>query len=190
MIIFVNGPFGVGKTTAVAELSRRLPSALVIDPEKVGHMLWAQLPKALHAEEFELEPIWPTLTRTLIEQAHRVYGSDLLIPMTIARPQAFGEVVQPLRDQGVEVTHVTLLAGPETIRERLRRRGEGPDRWGELSWEGLQVERCLASLTQPVFATHIDTERLTPQEVAAAVLTVAGLSQGQPIVLGDNILSS
>ncbi|MBR7825806.1 AAA family ATPase [Actinospica sp. MGRD01-02] len=176
LIIFVNGPFGVGKTTAVAELNKLIPDALIIDPEKVGHMLWAQLPEVMRMEEFELEPIWPALTRTLIEQVHRTYGRDLLIPMTIVRPRVFGEIVQPIRDLGIAVTHVTLLAQPETIRERLRQRGEGPDRWGELSWEGLQVERCLASLALPVFATHIDTEHLTPPQIAAAVITLAGLA--------------
>lgn len=176
MIIFVNGPFGVGKTTAVAEVHKSVPDALVIDPEKVGHMLWAQLPAALRAEEFELEPLWPMLTRTLIERAHRTYCRTLLIPMTIARPDVFREIVQPMRDDGLDITHVTLLAKPETIRDRLRRRGEGPDHWGELSWEGLQVERCLASLTLPVFATHIDTEQLKPPEIATAVMAAAGLT--------------
>lgn len=179
MIIFVNGPFGVGKTTAVAELNKLIPDALIIDPEKVGHMLWAQLPEVLRTEEFELEPISQALTRTLIEQAHWTYGRDLLIPMTIARPRVFDQVVQPIRDLGIAVTHVTLLAQPETIRKRLRQRGEGPDHWGELSWEGLQVERCVASLALPVFATHIDTEHLTPPQVAAAVMTSAGLANAE-----------
>lgn len=175
-IIFVNGPFGVGKTTTVTEISARLPSALVIDPEKVGHMLWSQLPAKLRAEEFELEPAWPALTRTLIREASRVYARAILVPMTIARPDVFAQIVQPLRDDGLPVAHFTLLAPPAVIRDRLRRRGEGPDRWGELSWEGLQVERCLKSLSQPAFAAHIDTKSLSPHQVADEILCAAGLA--------------
>jgi broad-specificity NMP kinase len=175
VIIFVNGPFGVGKTTAVTEVSARVPSALVIDPEKVGHMLWAQLPGQLRAEEFELEPVWPALTRTLIREASRAYARTILVPMTIARPEVFTQIVQPLRDDGLPVAHFTLLAPPSVIRGRLRRRGEGPDRWGELSWEGLQVERCLESLSQPEFAVHIDTGHLSPRQVAGEILGGAGL---------------
>ncbi len=176
MIIFVNGPFGVGKSTAVAEIHRRLSDALVVDPQKIGHMLWTQLPEALRAEEFELEPIWPPLTRCLIGQAHRVYRRHILVPMTIARPTVFAQIVEPLRRQRLDVSHVTLLAAADTIRNRLHQRGEGPDRWGELSWEGLQVERCLESLASPRFAAHIDTDDLVPAQVADAILQVAGLA--------------
>lgn len=45
VIVFVNGAFGVGKSTTVRSLAARLPHALVLDPEKVGHMLWVQLPR-------------------------------------------------------------------------------------------------------------------------------------------------
>ena len=40
MIIWINGGFGAGKTTLAAELHRRLPDAVVYDPEDVGVMLW------------------------------------------------------------------------------------------------------------------------------------------------------
>jgi len=174
VIIFVNGPFGVGKTTAVSSLHERMPDALVLDPEKVGHMLWGQLPTALRREEFELEPLWPSLTRMLIQEARREYARTILVPMTIARRPVFDQIIGPLRAEGPPIAHFTLLASPATIRARLRRRGERPDRWGELSWEGLQVERCLESLTQPEFATHIDTERLSPEQVADEILCLIG----------------
>ena len=40
VIIWVNGGFGAGKTTLAQELHRRLPDAVVYDPEEVGIMLW------------------------------------------------------------------------------------------------------------------------------------------------------
>ena len=40
MIIWLNGGFGAGKTTLAEELHRRLPDAVVYDPEDVGLMLW------------------------------------------------------------------------------------------------------------------------------------------------------
>lgn len=39
MIIWVNAPFGSGKTTLVDELHRRRPDALVYDPEQIGFVL-------------------------------------------------------------------------------------------------------------------------------------------------------
>jgi deoxyadenosine/deoxycytidine kinase len=34
MLIWLNGPFGVGKTQTAHELSRRLPTSVVCDPEQ------------------------------------------------------------------------------------------------------------------------------------------------------------
>lgn len=39
MIIWLNGTFGVGKTTTSAELVRLIPEAHFFDPEQVGVML-------------------------------------------------------------------------------------------------------------------------------------------------------
>jgi uridine kinase len=36
LIIWLNGAFGAGKTTAAFELCRRLPDSFVYDPENVG----------------------------------------------------------------------------------------------------------------------------------------------------------
>lgn len=175
MIIFVNGPFGVGKTTVVGELADRLPDSLIVDPEKVGHLIWGQLPTTLRQEEFELEPVWPPVTHRLIAEVHRTYARTTLVPMTIARASVFDEIVGRLRTGGNDVRHFTLLASAATIRERLRRRGERPDKWGELSWEGEQVERCLLSLARPSFAVHLDTECVTPDQTARAIMHATGL---------------
>jgi adenylate kinase family enzyme len=40
VIIWINGGFGAGKTTLADELHRRLPDAVVYNPEDVGVMLW------------------------------------------------------------------------------------------------------------------------------------------------------
>lgn len=39
VIVWVNGPFGGGKSTLVEELRPRWPEALVFDPEMVGYVL-------------------------------------------------------------------------------------------------------------------------------------------------------
>ncbi|MGW3228674.1 AAA family ATPase [Kitasatospora sp. NPDC001095] len=175
MIVFVNGPFGVGKSTTTGLLAERLPQALVINPEDIGHMLWAQLPAALRTEEFELEPVWPPLTRCMLDQAAHAYDRPIIVPMTIARHAVFEHIVHPLREAGHDVRHFTLLAPAATIRDRLRERGEGPDKWGPLSWEGNQVERCLAALSRPEYAVHLDTEHRSAAEIADEILTRTGL---------------
>jgi hypothetical protein len=36
MLLWINGPFGGGKTQTAYELRRRLPGSIVCDPEHVG----------------------------------------------------------------------------------------------------------------------------------------------------------
>jgi hypothetical protein len=44
VIIWLNGGFGAGKTTLAKELHRRVPDAVVYNPEDVGLMLWKWMP--------------------------------------------------------------------------------------------------------------------------------------------------
>jgi cytidylate kinase len=46
MIIWVDGPFGAGKTTLVEELSKRLGTAVTVDPELLGFVLKRMVPPA------------------------------------------------------------------------------------------------------------------------------------------------
>ncbi len=55
MIIWLNGGFGAGKTTLAEELHRRLPDAVVYDPEDVGLMLWKWMPPN---GDFQHLPSW------------------------------------------------------------------------------------------------------------------------------------
>jgi uridine kinase len=44
LIIWLNGAFGSGKTTLTGELHRRIPDAVVFDPEDVGYVLMQAVP--------------------------------------------------------------------------------------------------------------------------------------------------
>ena len=47
MLVWINGPFGGGKTSTAFELQRRLPGSIVCDPEHLGFALHRMLPPAL-----------------------------------------------------------------------------------------------------------------------------------------------
>ncbi|WP_158071228.1 hypothetical protein [Streptomyces sp. CB00455] len=48
----------------------------------------------------------------------------------------------------------------------MAERHETADKWGELSWEGQQLDRCLAALSGPAFGTHLWTADKAPRDVA------------------------
>jgi hypothetical protein len=81
MMIWINGAFGAGKTTLAEELHRRLPDALLFDPEYVGYLLrmWLPVPDS---GDFQDIPLWRRLTAEFATGMTADYGRTLIIPMT------------------------------------------------------------------------------------------------------------
>ncbi len=53
MIVWLNGAFGAGKTTAAYELHRRLEHSFVYDPENAGCFLRKNMPEECHTPDFQ-----------------------------------------------------------------------------------------------------------------------------------------
>ncbi|MBW5480695.1 AAA family ATPase [Streptomyces bambusae] len=173
MIVWLNGPFGGGKTQTAYELHRRLPGSVVCDPEHVGFGLHRMLPPALRGD-FQDLAAWRQGVFEVLDLAASRHPGPVLVPMTVVDPGYFAETVGRLRDRGHEVRHFALLAERETVLDRLRERG--PVRG--LKRESFAVGRlddCLAALRAPAFAQHVPTDRLSVRQVADHVADAAGL---------------
>ncbi len=168
MIIFINGSFGAGKTTVAELLVERLPDSLLFDPEMVGYMLRAILNPIVTFYDFQDLPPWRPLVVTVAEQLRTCYGRTLVMPMTIWHRPYFDEVVGGLRQIEPDFYHFCLLARKGTLYRRLEQRGDIPE---EGSWLKDRVERCVEALPSPAFATHIDTNEKTPEEIVTAILS-------------------
>jgi hypothetical protein len=57
MLIWINGPFGGGKSQTARELHSRLPGSLICDPEQLGFGLHRMLPPQLR-DDFQDIPAW------------------------------------------------------------------------------------------------------------------------------------
>ena len=164
MIIWLNGPFGVGKTRLANELHARLPGSFVFDPEEVGFALRKLIPPEQRLEDFQDYPLWrETVAKVLLYSASG--GVPLIVPMTLVNPDYFEEIVGVLRARGQEVHHVVLIASREAILDRLETRGDDG-----FSWAAGQLERCLGGLKQFDLAEHLETDDLSVSEVADEVL--------------------
>ncbi|MFC6590858.1 AAA family ATPase [Deinococcus lacus] len=172
MLLWINGPFGVGKTQAAYALARRLPRAFVCDPEQLGFGLSRMTPPELRGD-FQDIPLWREGVRRVLDRNLSHFDGVVIVPMTLVNPAYFDEIVGELRRAGHPVCHVALLASRETLRRRLRSRGEGGGSWG-----AAQIERCLAGLAQLDPADHLQTDGLTHEQVVGAVAQRAGLTLG------------
>lgn len=172
MLVWLNGPFGGGKTQTAYELRRRLAGSVVCDPEHVGIGLHRMTPRPLRGD-FQDLPAWRQGVYEVLDLTLRRYRGTVIVPMTVVAPEVFRETVGRLREAGHEVRHFALLARRETVLRRLRNRGLGLRRD---DFAVAHLDRCLARLRGEEFATQLWTDELTVPQVADRVAAAAGLT--------------
>ncbi|MFD5104942.1 AAA family ATPase [Streptomyces cinereoruber] len=184
MLIWINGPFGGGKTQTAYELRRRLPGSVVCDPEHVGFGLHRMTPPGLRGD-FQDLPAWRQGVYEVLDLALRRHPGVVIAPMTVVEPRYFEETVGRLRASGHDVRHFALLAERATVLRRLRERGFGHavrvlgGKDAPLRRESFAVSRldlCLDRLRGEEFAEHVHTDRLTVPRVADRIAASAGLT--------------
>ena len=179
VIIWINGGFGAGKTTLAQELHRRLPEAVVYDPEDVGIMLWKWMPPN---GDFQHLPSWRKLVVATALSLRRHHADTLIVPMSLIRDPYRAEILGGLADAGEQVLHVFLETDAGILRERLNARVTDPKytEWDraarELGLPGVD-EMVAAAARQPGGTLLLRSDRLTPPELADEVLARAGLRQ-------------
>ena len=111
MIIWLNGPFGVGKTTVARILVERLGSALLYDPELFGAARRAVLAPMDVADDFQELRAKPALVVRTAAVIQQTYGSTLVMPMTVLDHARCDALATDLRDIDSELHLFQLAAG-------------------------------------------------------------------------------
>ena len=165
MVIWINGCFGVGKTTTAKLLEQKIGNARIYDPEIFGSLLWAFFPKSVkETGDFQDLILWRRFTYTVIRFLSGCCRGHILVPMTLVNPQYYDEIIGALRRDGVIVRHFILTASKEDILSRLRRRGEVQDSWAER-----QLARCLDAFAGAIPGEKINTEQIPAEQAAAQI---------------------
>ena len=184
MLLWINGPFGGGKTQTAHEIRRRLPGSVICDPEHAGFGLRRMLPPELRGDFQDLAS-WRQGVVEVLDLALTKHDGVVIVPMTVTEPGYFEETVGRLRELGHDVRHFTLLAQRETVLRRLRERGFGhllqyvagkdaPLR--RETWAVQQLDHCLERLREPEFAEHLWTDHTTVPKTADRIAVLAGLT--------------
>jgi hypothetical protein len=187
MLLWINGPFGGGKSQTARELHSRLPGSVICDPEQVGFGLHRMLPAGLR-HDFQDFPAWRRGVYEVLDLVLQSVGGPVIVPMTLVEPAYFADIIGRLTESGHDVRHFALLADAPVIERRLRERavvhaiqrlrGQDVPLFRE-TFALRKLDLCLSRLRQPEFATHVRTDQLAVPQVAEAIAASAGLELGR-----------
>ena len=172
VIIWINGPFGVGKTTTVAQLRGLLPDALVFDTESIGYAIHPTLATEYPVGDFQDWPVWREGVVAVLASLHRFTGRPVIVPQTVIVEDYWIEVAGGLHAAGITLAAFTLHASADEHERRIA--GDTAEPASTAQWRrerAADFRKALGWLRQRT--SVIDTDGRTPAEVAA--LVVAGL---------------
>lgn len=133
MIIWINGSFGVGKTTVAEKLKEKIDKSIIYDPEKIGMFLSNTLPTKEY--DFQDYKLWRTINYEMLKNLYTEF-EVIIVPMTITNLQYYDEIVGRLERDAINIKHFILIASKENIISRLNARGNSTE------WAYMQVDRC------------------------------------------------
>lgn len=176
IVVWINGAFSAGKTSAARELIDLIPNSTFYDPELTGAGLRCLLPQKKLAEvsDFQDLPIWRRLVVDTAAALLAEVGGVLVVPMTLLRQEYRDEIFGGLASRRIPVRHVLLSPEETILRQRIAERVEFADdpeqseRVRQWAYEHIAPYRsALDWITGDAHA--IDNSVLTPHETAELI---------------------
>lgn len=155
MIIWINGSFGVGKTTIAKKLNKKVKESIIYDPEEIGIFLTKILPKKEDFQDYEL---WRKFNYEILKYLNSKY-QNIIVPMTITNVQYYNEIVGKLRQDNIKVESFILIASKNTLIERLNKRNS-------TEWAYKQIDRCTKIFELDFDGKKINTDNISINNVA------------------------
>ena len=162
MIIWINGSFGVGKTTTAELLKNKLDKSIIYDLEEIGGFLSNMFNH--EKDDFQDYELWRTLNSDILKYLCSIY-KIVIVPMTITNKNYYDEIINGLQTSGIEIKHFILNASRENIIKRLDSRKDSTE------WAYNQVDRCIKELAKNQFnAKIINTNNISIEEVTKIII--------------------
>ncbi|MBV2352874.1 NUDIX domain-containing protein [Streptomyces sp. J2-1] len=187
-VVWINGAFGAGKTTAARELIDLIPNSTLFDPEVVGGTLAHLLPPKRLDDVGDVQdlPIWRRLVIDTVAATLTELGGTLVVPMTLLRQEYRDEIFGGLAARRIAVRHL-LLAPAETIlrariaaRETVPAAPDGEPRRDQETYDRIEPYRNALASWLSADAYLLDTSGLTPYETAVRVAEAVGSGEAAP----------
>lgn len=142
MIIWINGSFGVGKTTISENLNKMINRSIIYDPELIGTFLSNNIP--IKEDDFQDYELWRTLNYDILKYLSTKY-EIIIVPMTITSHVYYDEIIGKLEVDEIDIKHFILMASKENIIKRLNFRKDSTE------WAYKQVDGCISAFENPEF---------------------------------------
>ena len=170
MIIWINGAFGSGKTTAAFELHRRIENSFVYDPENVGYFIRKNTPKKFTQGDFQDIPLWREMNYKMLKMISVEYNGTIIVPMTLTNLDYYNEIISKLLSDGIEIRHFILYTSKPVLIKRLNKRFDGAG-----SWPRQQIDRCINAFDNHITEQKIMTDNKSIDDVVDEIASKSGL---------------
>ncbi|HEY1682495.1 MAG TPA: AAA family ATPase [Candidatus Tumulicola sp.] len=166
MIVYLNGAFGIGKTTVARLLMARIPEAILFDPELIGSVVTETLGSLDPKSDFQQYESWSELVGACLRSFRNAYPrSTIVVPMSLSNERIRDRTIAAMREADADFCPFTLVANTEELERRIYGR-ECSD--ASRAWCLQHV--AAAPKPQAGDETVIDTTALAPEAVADRIL--------------------
>lgn len=173
VILWLNGPFGGGKTATARRIVATAPGMRLFDPETVGYMLRANLGDRPIAD-FQDLPAWRMLVPRVAAVLAAETRANLISVQTVLVERYWAELRRGLADERLQLVHVLLDCSDAVLRQRIE--GDDAER-GAATWRLdhlVPYEAARRSWLERAADVVIDTSSLDADEVALRVIAAIG----------------
>jgi hypothetical protein len=104
VIIWINGAFGVGKTSVAQRLIEIWPDGILFDLELLGRFIRRTVPAVAEVDYADV-PLWRDMVVQLARGLDYQYDGPVVVPMSVWNREVHAELIGGLLSSGVVVKH-------------------------------------------------------------------------------------
>jgi len=116
VLIWINGPFGVGKTALSTALSS-ITGYPIFDPEDLGFLMRETIPQSPY--DFQDLPAWRRLVPSFATELVRSGATPLIVVQSVLNAKYWDEMECALEKSGISMIRVLLHADRDLLIDRI-----------------------------------------------------------------------